>query len=142
MSEDLFVEYTIESAPEAARRLLAATARNLGHLPAAVARLAAAPQLLDGFLKLNALFETTTLEPVAREVLIMTVATRNGCHICVAMHTARLTELNADAELVAALREQRPLPDPRLEAVRLFTLAVLATAGAVPEETLDRKSVV
>ena len=59
-------------------------------------RMAASPQLIDGFLKLTAIFENTALEPVAREVLVMTVATRNRCHICVAMHTARLTALGAD----------------------------------------------
>ena len=42
------------------------------------------------------MFEGTTLDPVAREVVIMTMATSNGCHLCVAMHTARLTALDAE----------------------------------------------
>jgi AhpD family alkylhydroperoxidase len=80
-----------ESTPSApaARRVMTATANHLGYLPAATARWASSPQLLDGFQKLSGLFDTTTLDPVAREVVIMTIATRNGCHLCVAMHTAR-----------------------------------------------------
>jgi AhpD family alkylhydroperoxidase len=136
-SEQLFVEHTVESAPAAARRSMAATVDRLGYLPAGVARLANSPQLLDGFLKLSGLFEATTLDPLAREVLIMTMATRNGCHVCVAMHTAKLTKLGADTRLVAALRDGGALADPRLEAVRLFTLEVLATAGAVRPEALN-----
>jgi AhpD family alkylhydroperoxidase len=131
----VFVDHTIETAPEAARTL-AATEKRLGYLPAAVARLAEAPLLLDGFLKLSAMFETTSLDPLARETLIMTVATRNGCHVCVAMHTARLRQLDADPALIAALREDKPLPDERLQAVRDFTHTVLDTAGAVPDDAL------
>jgi AhpD family alkylhydroperoxidase len=132
----VFTEYTAESAPPAARRLLTATQAHLGYLPAGMARMAASPQLADGFLKLTAIFDSTTLEPLAREVLVMTVATRNRCHICVAMHTAALTALGADQELIAALRACAPIPDERLDAVRVFTLRVMDTAGEVGEQAL------
>ncbi|ADI10300.1 carboxymuconolactone decarboxylase [Streptomyces bingchenggensis BCW-1] len=132
-----FVDHTPESAPAASRGLMEAVARRMGYLPAPVGRLAAAPQLLDGFLKLSGLFETTTLDPLAREVVILTVATRNACHVCVAMHTGKLAALGADAELTSALRERRPLADERLEAVRVFTIEVLERAGAVGPDALD-----
>jgi AhpD family alkylhydroperoxidase len=132
----LFVDHTVETAPEAARRTLAATEKRVGYLPVAVARLAEAPLLLDGFLKLSAMFEATSLDPLARETLIMTMATRNACHVCVAMHTAKLEQLDADPALVTALRDGKPLPDARLQAVRDFTLTVLDTAGEVPDESL------
>ena len=92
----MFTEHTIESAPAAARRSMTATISHNGYLPTAVGQMATSPELLDGFLKMSAAFEGTTLDPVAREVVIMTMATRNGCHLCVAMHTARLTKLGAD----------------------------------------------
>jgi AhpD family alkylhydroperoxidase len=37
----------------------------------------------------------------------MTVATRNGCHVCVAMHTARLGTLGAQPEVIAARMASR-----------------------------------
>lgn len=132
----MFTEHTIESAPPAARRAMTATEKHLGYLPAAIARWASSPQLLDGFQKLSGLFDSATLDPVAREVVIMTIATRNGCRLCVAMHTARLTALHADARLIAALRGAQPLADPRLDALREFTLRVLDTAGDVGEPAL------
>lgn len=131
----MFVDHTRETAPEAARSF-AATEKHLGYLPAAVTRLAEAPLLLDGFLKLNAMFEASSLDPLAQETLVMTVARRNGCHVCVAMHTARLHALDADPALVAALRDGKPLPDQRLQMVQDFTQTVIDTTGAVPEETL------
>ncbi|MCR6484460.1 carboxymuconolactone decarboxylase family protein [Amycolatopsis sp. OK19-0408] len=115
---------------------MAATAKKFGRVPAAVARLATSPELLNGFLKLNAIFEATTLPALDREVLVMTVAARNGCHLCVAMHTAALQRMSAAPELVAALRAQSALPAPRLEALRRFVLTVLDTTGDVPPPEL------
>ena len=133
----LFPEHTIESAPAGSRRFMVATQNHLGYLPAATARWAASPHLLEAFGRMNAIFETCTLDPVAREVVVMTIATRNGCHLCVAMHSARLTALDAGPDVIAALREARPLGDERLEAVRVFTLRVLDTTGAVGDEALE-----
>jgi len=133
-----FPEHTIESAPAPARRPLEATRNHLGYLPAALARMATSPHLMDGFMRLTAIFENTALDPVAREALIMTMATRNRCHICVAMHTARLEGLGAGPELIAQLRRGplEPLADPHLDAIRVFTLRVLEDAGAVGDEAL------
>ena len=137
MPATAFPSHTLESAPAAARTAMTAVAQKQGYLPVAVARLASSPELLGGFLKMSALFESTTLDPLSRETLIMTVAARNGCHLCVAMHTAKLTALGADAGVIAALRDGSPLPDERLEAVREFTLAVIAASGAVDDGTLQ-----
>ncbi len=132
----MFPDHTPESAPPAARPTMAATARQFGMIPSAVARLATSPETLNGFLKLNGIFESTTLSALEREVLIMTVATRNGCHLCVAMHTATLKPL-ASPEMVDALRGQTSLPDPHLDALRTFTLTVMDTTGNVPQEALE-----
>ena len=132
-----FTDHTVESAPAGARRLMVGTRNHLGYLPAAVARMAASPHLLDGFGRLTAIFDGSTLDPIAREVVVMTIATRNGCHVCVAMHTARLTALGADARLIAALRSAAPLADARLDAIRVFTLRLLDTAGDVGDQALQ-----
>ncbi|MCE6998284.1 carboxymuconolactone decarboxylase family protein [Saccharothrix sp. S26] len=132
----MFAQHTLDTAPAASRPLMESTVAHLGHLPTAVALLAESPEMLGGFLHANGLFEASTLDPLAREVVVMTIATRNGCRVCVAMHTGRLRQLDAEPALIAALRSGEPLVDPRLEALRRFTLRVLATAGEVPEGEL------
>ena len=132
----LFPAHTTATAPSAARRTMEGIEKRFGFLPAAVARLAESPELLDGFLRASGLFEATTLDPVAREVVIMVMATRNDCHICIAMHTGKLRGLGANEDLVAALQAGEPLADPRLEALRVFTLDVLATAGGVSDDAV------
>jgi alkylhydroperoxidase family enzyme len=52
------------------------------------------------------------------------------------MHTAALTGLGASPELSAALRAAGPLPDERLDAIRVFTLRVMDTAGDVGDAAL------
>jgi AhpD family alkylhydroperoxidase len=135
-TESVFTEHTVESAPPAARRSMTAVVSHLGYLPAATARWAASPQLLDAFGRLTATFDATSLDPLARETVVLTMATRNQCHVCVAMHTASLVTMGADDAIVTALRAGSPLPDPRLEAVRAFTLRVLDTAGDVGDAAL------
>jgi AhpD family alkylhydroperoxidase len=136
LAEFPFPDQTLDSAPPEAQRQMKATASHLGYLPAALARMAISPQLMDGFFKANGLFEQTTLDPLARETLVMTMAVRNGCHICVAMHTASLTRLGADARLIADLRAGRPVADERLAAIQRFIQEVLETAGAVSDQQL------
>ncbi|AHH20471.1 carboxymuconolactone decarboxylase family protein [Nocardia nova SH22a] len=131
-----FPAHTLESAPVEAQRAMRTSASHLGYLPTAVAKMATSPRLLDGFFKLNALFESTTLDQLSREVLAMTVATRNECHLCAAMHTAILTAAEAPSDLVTALREGLPLPEPRLAALQEFTVTVIDTAGNVPGEAM------
>ncbi|MDG4803519.1 carboxymuconolactone decarboxylase family protein [Micromonospora sp. WMMD980] len=132
-----FTAYEPDTAPAAARPVMAGVHRKLGHLPTAVGLMAESPELLKGFLAATAAFDATDLDPVAREVVVLTVATRNACHLCVAMHTATLARLGGDPALIDALRAGDPVPEPRLEALRRFTVAVLDHRGAVPDAELD-----
>ncbi|MCX3059215.1 carboxymuconolactone decarboxylase family protein [Streptomyces beihaiensis] len=133
----MFTTHTLETAPRESQPTMRTIAeRSDGAIPEAVARLATSPELLNGFLALSASLESCTLDPLAREVVIMTIAVRNQCRVCVAMHTGKLHALDAEPELVATLRENRSPSDARLASIRAFTLDVLATAGAVDDDSL------
>ncbi|MBG6101733.1 carboxymuconolactone decarboxylase family protein [Micromonospora vinacea] len=133
----VFTAHTTETAPATARRAIEGVRGRFGWLPTPVALMADSPQLLTGFLAASAGFEQTDLAPLEREVVILTVSTTNECHFCVALHTGKLTQLGATTELITALRAGSALPEPRLEALRRFTLAVLDHRGAVPDDELD-----
>ncbi|MGW5381550.1 carboxymuconolactone decarboxylase family protein [Nocardia sp. NPDC003963] len=132
----MFAAHTLETAPHASLRAMRAVQRDTGAVPDAVGRLAESPELLNGFLAMSAGFERCTLDPAARETVIMTVAVRNRCHICIAMHTGKLRKLGVASDIVAALRAEKTIPDERLEAIRTFTLDLIATAGGVAEESV------
>jgi AhpD family alkylhydroperoxidase len=132
----VFTEYTIESAPTASRRAMTAVRDHFGYLPSAAARWAEYPALLENFTRLNAAFESSSLDPIARETVIMTVVVRNGCELCVSIHSARLRSAGADEAVITALRSSAPVPDKRLETIRLFTARLLDTTGRPGEESL------
>lgn len=133
----MFRTHTLDSAPAASRPLMESTIAHFGEIAEPVARLAESPEMLGGFLHTSELFESSTLDPLSREVVVMTVATRNGCRFCVNMHSGRLRRLRAAPELITALRQGAPLDDPRLEAIRQFTVRALATTGQVPDDEIE-----
>ncbi|GIF25259.1 alkylhydroperoxidase family enzyme [Actinoplanes tereljensis] len=102
-----------------------------------IALLSESPEMLNGFLQASKLFESSTLDPLSREVVVMTIAVRNDCRVCIAMHTGRLREIPDGTEMILPLRNKEALPDERREALRQFTLRVIATAGEVPEEEIE-----
>ncbi len=131
-----FHDHTAATAPPGSRRMVAAAEEQFGFTPAPVGRMAASPQALGGFFQLNALFQKSSLDELARECLILTVATRNECHYCVAMHSATLARSGASTQLIDDLRAERPLPEPQLEALRVFVHQVMDHTGAVPDPAM------
>lgn len=131
-----FLAHTTDTADPAACAHLSTTQDAFGFVPAPVARMAESPQLLEGFMSLNRIFAASSLTPLEREVLILTIATRVRCHYCVAMHTATLARLRTAPSLIATLRAGGALRDVRLEQLRIFTNQVLDTAGGVDDAQL------
>lgn len=128
---------TIESAPEASRPYLERSQANNGFLPNLVAQLATAPTALEAYLTVGEINGRSGLTLAERETIQITAAGIHGCGFCVAGHTAvALKKAQLDGELVEAIREQKPLSNARLDAVAVFTRAVIATRGAVSDAEL------
>jgi AhpD family alkylhydroperoxidase len=130
-----FPALTAETAPDAARPVLRAAERSFGFLASPLARVAHAPAALRHLLAGFPAFDQTSLAPIEREVVAMTVAWENGCHYCMALHSALLAGAPEHAATVAALRDGTPIPDARLEAVRRYARSVVRDRGRVPAET-------
>ncbi|MEU9759008.1 carboxymuconolactone decarboxylase family protein [Streptomyces sp. NPDC047985] len=132
-----FTRHDVSSAPEQSRPIVENTAKGFGFLPAPVAMMAESPELLEAFMTGNGLFNKTSLSQLEREVFILTMATTVECHYCVAMHSSILTRSKADPSLIEALRARKSLDDPKLETMRVFTLAVMEGHGHVEPETME-----
>jgi AhpD family alkylhydroperoxidase len=123
-----------DSAPEAIRPVLAGSMRTFGFLPSPVARVAHSPVALKHLLAGFAAFDHTSLAPVEREVIAMSVAWENACRYCMSMHSAMLAGAPEHAETVAALRSGEPIPDARLEALRRYVQAIVRGRGRAPDD--------
>ena len=133
-----FPVHSLETAPAAARAFVAGSQKAFGFLPSPVARLASAPAVGGTFMQLVGAFDRTSLDKLQREVVILTIARENGCHYCMAMHSALLAGDPAAAPAVEALRAGTPLPDERLEALAQFVRSVLAGRGDVSDQAWAR----
>lgn len=131
-----FPRHSIDTAPTECQPALTAIHEKFGGIPEAAARQATSPRLLNGFLQANQSFEESTLSPSAREALVMTVAVRNGCETCIAIHSRALTQLGMP-ELIEPLRQNTRLPDPALDAIRVFAHQLIDSSGKVSDEQLQ-----
>ena len=127
-----FIDYNLTNAPAESRAILAETQRKFGKIPSPLARLAASPVALQAALAGLGSFDHSSLTPLEREVLAMTMARKNGCHYCLALHRRMLRAVDAPAGLCEALEAGASLDPPKLEALRDFVLALLEHTGDVP----------
>jgi AhpD family alkylhydroperoxidase len=125
-----FESLTPETAAPAARPLLAAAQANFGFLPSPLAKAAHSPALLKHMIAGFGAFDHSSLSPLEREVVALTVAYEIECHYCMAMHSALLARGPApDEALISALRGGAELADARLEALRAFVRAIVRQHG-------------
>jgi AhpD family alkylhydroperoxidase len=124
--------HTIETAPEGSKARLTAMQASLKRIPNIYAIMASSPTLLDGYLTLMAGFEKAGFTPAERQVIYLAAVIDNECHYCVAAHSFAARRQLAP-EVLSALREGRPLPDAKLEALRAFTHAVSSKRGWVTQ---------
>lgn len=130
-----FPSFDETTAPQAAQGALTHTKRAFGGIPVPLQRYASSPAMLAAALSALEQFEQTSLTPLEREVVAMTMGRVNGCHFCIELHRRLLRSQHAPESLVAALETGTALEDRRLEALRGFVEAILRERGDVPQAT-------
>ncbi|POA77462.1 carboxymuconolactone decarboxylase family protein [Pseudomonas sp. DP16D-R1] len=125
------------SAPEAAKPLLEDSMKSFGMIPGLHAVMAEAPGVLDAYKKLHALFLHTSFDADEKTVVWQSINVEHGCHYCVPAHTGIAKSMKVSDEVTNALRDETPLPNDRLEALRSFTLAVVRNRGEVADADLE-----
>lgn len=129
-------EFTIfddTNAPEGSKPLLANSKNSFGMIPNLHGVMAASPQHLEGYQLLHKLAQETSLTPTELDVVWLSINAYHECHYCVPAHTAIAKGKKTDDAVIDALRNQTPLPDAKLEALRAFTLKVTENRGVVAD---------
>ncbi|MBO9479468.1 carboxymuconolactone decarboxylase family protein [Shimia sp. R11_0] len=132
-----FPRYTAETAPEAAKERLVASEKAYGFLPGLYQVMAGAPQLLETYQRTHEAFVSTSFDNTELTVVWQTINVEHECHYCVPAHTGIAHSMNVDAGVIDALRNETPLADPKLEALRTFTLALVRGRGHVAPEAYE-----
>ena len=121
------------TAPDDSKPLLAKSRKAFGMVPGLHAVMAEAPGLLDAYQQVHELFLNSSFDKDETTVVWQTVNVENNCHYCVPAHTGIAKAMGVDDAITEALRNETPLPNARLEALRDFTLSVVRGHGNVDD---------
>ncbi|MBA3966042.1 MAG: carboxymuconolactone decarboxylase family protein [Nitrospirales bacterium] len=132
-----FSLHTMTTAPEASRPTLEATAKQYGFVPNLFGVLAESPTAVQAYAAVNKALEQSALSPVEQQVVTLTVSAINGCTYCMGAHSTVAQMVRMPDDILKELRDQKPLSDKKLNALRTFVIALMHHRGWVPEKDLE-----
>jgi alkylhydroperoxidase family enzyme len=132
-----FTLHKIEDATEDRKKVLEKAKGSMGIVPNMIAGLAESPQAADAYMALSHFFVKSSLTKEQRHVVWFTVNAEHDCEYCMAGHSmiAKLDQI--DDSVVETARAVGSYDDPKLEALRKFTLAMVQKRGWLDPEEVD-----
>jgi len=106
--------------------------QRMGFIPNLAGAIADSPVAIASFVAQQGALRQTSLTPLEREVVGITVSAENDSEYSLAAHSAFARKAGGSDALVAALRAGEPVDDPRLRSIQDLTLALLRDRGHVP----------
>lgn len=132
-----FTLYDETTAPEGSKALLAESKKQFGMIPNLHAVMAESPGLLEAYKVVGNLFQKSGFNKDELTVVWQAINVENACHYCVPAHTSIANSMGVDSAITNALRDETPLPNARLEALRTFTLSVVRDRGIVDDDSVQ-----
>lgn len=129
--------HNIETAPEGSKALLENSQKAFGRIPGLHGVLAGAPGILEAYQTLHQLFVDSSFNNEELTVVWQTINVEHACHYCVPAHTGIAKMMKVDDAITEALRNETPLENPKLEALRNMTLTMVRNRGQVTQEDLN-----
>jgi len=130
---------SLDQAEGRAREVLEKAKAGVGFIPNMYANMVNQPALLETYLDGYARFRAEAgFTPPEQEVVFLVISRENGCDYCVSAHSMlALKKSGLSAEATEAIRDGRPIPDARLEALATFTRAMMAKRGFVERRDVE-----
>lgn len=130
---------TIGEAPEGSKKTLEQTKESLGFVPNMYGVMGNSPALLNSYAAAYTSFrEQTGFSAVEQEVVLLSVSYKNECNYCMAAHSMVADKMSGvPAEVTEALRKGNEIPDAKLQALSVFTKAMVEKRGWPSEEDVS-----
>ena len=129
--------HNIETAPEGSKALLEQSQKAYGMIPGLHGVLAGSPGILEAYQTIHELFVNSSFNEEELTVVWQTINVEHACHYCVPAHTGIAKMMKVDDAITEALRNETPLENVKLEALRTMTLTIVRNRGHVPQEDLE-----
>ncbi len=131
-----FTVHTKETAPEKSVAHLEGAEKAIGFIPNQFGLMAESPATIKAYMTISQIFDESTFSRTERQVVILAVSRYNECHYCVAAHSVVAEMQKVPADVIEAIRSDRTIADPKLEALRAFATAVVDKRGWVSEDDI------
>jgi alkylhydroperoxidase family enzyme len=125
------------TAPSASKPFLEQAQKTVGYVPALAAQMAESPQLLEGYFALSAIFAKSTFTPAEQQLVLLAVSVEHDSHYCTPAHAHRARAAALPEADIRGVRDRRRLSDPRLEALRLFTVRMVRERGFLSDAEIE-----
>ncbi len=132
-----FKKYSQDNSPEASADTIATVKSNFGFLPNLIAHMAESPVLVKAYMALGDLFSVGTLDATEQQVVLMTINRYHECRYCMSGHTKVSEMTGVDMNAINAIRDDQPIGDSKLGALRGFTLNMVEQRGKVSQAQLN-----
>lgn len=129
--------HSIETAPDGSKNLLEESQKANGMIPGLHGVLAGAPKTLEAYQALHKLFTESSFNNEELTVVWQSINVEHSCHYCVPGHTGIAKMMKVDDAITEALRNETPLENAKLEALRTMTLSITKNRGHVSQEELE-----
>ncbi|GAC1549500.1 MAG: carboxymuconolactone decarboxylase family protein [Vulcanimicrobiaceae bacterium] len=130
---------TVTTAAPRAAELLTESKAKMGMIPNMYANMANSPGLFDTYaFGYNQFRANSGFTPVEQEVVFLTISRDNGCGYCMAAHSFIADTASAvPTDVTDAIRDGRPVPDAKLDALARFTTTMFATRGRPSQDDVE-----
>lgn len=132
-----FKVHTKETAQSKSAELLGNAEKAFGFIPNLLGVFAESPATLKAYLTIGQIFDESSFSPAERQVVILASSRYNECHYCVAAHSTAAEMQKVPADVIESIRNDQPIADEKLEALRLFTTAVVVNRGWVADDDIN-----
>ncbi|MEH6345985.1 MAG: carboxymuconolactone decarboxylase family protein [Bermanella sp.] len=132
-----FKKYQLDNAPQASVATLEVVQSQYGFVPNLMGQMAQSPALLKAYKAVGDLFASSNLNATEQQVVLMTINRYHECRYCMAGHTMVSEMTGVDMNAINAIRDDQPIGDHKLGALRGFTLKVIEQRGKVSQAQLN-----
>lgn len=130
------IPHTLDTADDEGREILEQVQKNYGFIPNLIGNMVHAPATARAYLALGDLLGKTSFDPTEQQVVLLAVSRFNECEYCVSAHSAISAMQQLPADVIESIRNDEPIADEKLEALRSLTVRIVDQRGWLSEEDI------
>ncbi|TCS64788.1 carboxymuconolactone decarboxylase family protein [Varunaivibrio sulfuroxidans] len=137
MHDHSFTLHTIDTAPEGSRAVMTERRSKNGFVPNLLAAMALSPRTITAYDEACRQLESSAFSGAEQHLICLTVSCADQSPYGVAAHSQAARAAGLSPEIIAAVREDRPILDPKLAVIRDFTAKMVRNRGRVSRDDVN-----